>query len=361
MIDQETIDALAERNAPDRCFVSAYVNDDDLARLEERLAGDDLLAKPTELELENLEPTFEMIREWFDNNSFDSRAVGLFACWADDYLEAVPVDVPVERQVVVDSSPYVLPLAEVADEYENWCIVLADHDGTGIFEVGGLDIDTVDRVAGDIKNSVQVGGWSQQRYERRRQKQISHYCDEIADRLDELVDRNACDRIVLAGDQNLVAKLEDELPNRLRDRVVGAEKLRRDLTKSEIFDELEDTYEEAERTSERELAEQIQKRRYRDGRAAIGADSTLEALQQGRVQTLLVERDREIPGSRCRTCETLFAEVLDACPACDGDTFEVDLANEFVEMVSQTDAEVDVADPMDQLTEWGGVAALLRY
>ena len=179
MIETSAIEELSEHSAPDRCFLSIYLDGEDREWLERQLSQMPALADGTDLEVENLERTVEMVRDWFDEHAVESRALALFASWAADYVRAVELDVPVERRLVVDSSPFVLPLAEIADEFENWCIVLADNDAARIFEVGGLEITEADRVAGEIKNSVKVGGWSQQRYERRRQKQISEYCSRL--------------------------------------------------------------------------------------------------------------------------------------------------------------------------------------
>jgi len=292
--------------------------------------------------------------------------VALFACWADDYLEAIELEVPVERQVVVDSSPFVMPLAEIADEFETWCVALVDHDSARIFEISGLEIDEVDRAAGNIKNHVKVGGWSQQRYERRREKEIANYCGEIVDRLDELVGDGPCDKLFLAGNDHLVAELNRELPARLEKHLAGTESMAGDLADHEVFEAMKPLIDKAERQSEVSLMEEIKNQRFRDGRAATGPEDTLEALRHGRVYQLLVDREAEQPAIRCRDCEWLTIpnqdDVLpDNCPVCKGDIFEVDLTNEMVELAHKTDAEVETADPMPQLDEWDGIAALLRY
>jgi len=64
--------------------------------------------------------------------------------------------------------------------------------------------DTAKTIKGKEKNHVKVGGWSQQRYERRRDKEIHHYSDEIVNRLKELNTEKAFDRIVLVGGKEIL-------------------------------------------------------------------------------------------------------------------------------------------------------------
>ncbi len=50
------------------------------------------------------------------------------------------------------------------------------------------------------------------------------------------------------------------------------------------------------------------------------------------------------------------------CGECGSESlFTVNLVNEIVEMLEQTGAKVDFADPIPSLTQAGGIAALLRY
>jgi peptide chain release factor subunit 1 len=80
------------------------------------------------------------------------------------------------------------------------------------------------------------------------------------------------------------------------------------------------------------------------------------------VETLLVDREAEAAGMRCRDCELLAAAKPQQCPGCGSTSvFHVDLVNELVELAERTSAETEFTDPIPALAELGGVAALLRY
>ena len=153
------------------------------------------------------------------------------------------------------------------------------------------------------------------------------------------------------------------MPKHLKDKVIGEKQI--DLTKgeNEIEKEVFSIFEEAERAEERDLWKKIKARHKSNGLAVLGAEETLEALKIGRAEEILVDKSTSIKGARCRECENLWVgEDLTKCPACGSDSvFEVDLAEELVELAELTSAEVEFAEGIPGLTEIGGIAAVLRY
>lgn len=117
-----------------------------------------------------------------------------------------------------------------------------------------------------------------------------------------------------------------------------------------------------ERAWDRTLWEEIGAEYMQDGRAVTGPKYVLEAAAVGRVERMLVTRDAKIAGLRCRDCENLSAEAVEACPICDSDSvFKVDLINDLVELLAMSGGETEFVDPIRGLTKAGHVAALLRY
>ncbi len=353
---------LADASGPDRTFISLYLNPSSTWRQLERTLAEyrDLLDAGGD-ERNAFDRTVAMIRDRLGEKTPKRGSVAVFACWLSDFYEAHELVVEIPERVILDSSPYVRPLAEYLDEWETFCIVTLDHRVAGIYLVAGADISQVDKARGDIKNHVRKGGWSQQRYERRRDKQILHYCREISERLESLYREERFDRLLIAGDRTLIKELQGHLSPAMTARVAAAEPLQAGLSERELFQALAPAFVSGERAAEHSLFESIREERFHGGRSATGASDTLEALEHGRVDQLLVDRQLEHAGRRCRSCEHLMQGAPAQCTACDGEVFEVDLVNEMVELATKTGARVEFADPMEGLTLWGGVAALLRY
>jgi peptide subunit release factor 1 (eRF1) len=248
------------------------------------------------------------------------------------------------------------------DEYENFVVVAADNQATRILQVTSARAETTDRVRGDVKNHVRKGGWSQQRYSRRRDKELLHYAKEINEVLGELVRQQGYRRIVLLGSQETLTQLRAVLSTEVADRVVGQSGA--DLREEEeaLVNKAYDLFFEEERAEESRLWERIQSEYLADGLAAVGATAVLDALKLGRVSDLLVTRDAEINGTQCQQCENVVHGTPTTCQICGAKAvFPIDLVDELVRQAQMTSASVEFSDPIEGLTSVGHVAALLRY
>ena len=262
----------------------------------------------------------------------------------------------------IDSSPYIRPLAELQDEYENYAVVVADNRLAKVFLVASAVASREAKITGNVKNHVKVGGWSQQRYERRRDKQLQDYAKDIADELMKLDGENAFRRVLMVGSKETLRAIRAALPNRIARKAVEDKAL--DLGKSDdwVRKEIFDLFVQQERASEQALWEVIKSEHLKSGLAAVGIEDVLHAAKAGRVEKAVVTQNPHFDGVRCRDCEYLESSTPSECHQCGSTSlFEVDLVSEFVELIYMSSAEIDFVDPMPSLTEVGDIGALLRY
>jgi len=320
------------------------------------------LLKGNRDEYQYFEENVKLVERYVEKHRDYSGALVMFACWVLDFFEVYPLEVSVGNVLWVDSSPYIKPLAELQDEYETFAVVVADNKRAKVFLVASSKPASEVDIKGGIKNHVKVGGWSQQRYERRRDKQLHQYAREIVDALVRMDNENVFNRIVLAGSREVLNEIVGLLPGGLSNRVVGKRVL--DLGKGEryVHKEIMDAFFSAERDEEKKLWGRIKANYLKGGLAVLGMEDVLEMLNQGRVEMILVNREAELRGTRCRDCERIFAGELSACPHCGSTSvFSVDMVNEIVEFAKLTGAGVEFADTLKELRELGDIGALLRY
>jgi peptide chain release factor subunit 1 len=363
MLEEIDLKKLSKLSSHDRAFLSMYLRSPESVAAVLKRAGEiHRLLKGNRDEHHQMGENVKLVKDYLDKNRYTSGSLCIFCCWLLDYLEAYPLTVEVEDIVRVDSSPYIRPLAELRDEYENFAVIVADNERARVFLVTAGRAQAEESIRGDIKNHVKVGGWSQQRYERRRDKEFEGYAGDIAQALLRLDETEEFERIVLVGGKEALSEIAKALPDRLAYRLIGEKPL--DMKKGEKYvnDEIFDLFREEERRSESQLWQQIRDRFFRGEPAVVGVQDVLYAAQGGRVEKAIVNRKSLFAGARCRDCENLYSGSSGKCPRCGSEsTFRVDLLNEIVELLSMTGAEIDFADEIDELTEAGGIAAMLRY
>jgi len=361
--NQVDLRKLAEISAPDRAFLSLYLSGPaGMSALGKRIRTDRALLMEHADELEYFDRNMKTVEDYFKRNPHKSGSLCLFTCWVLDFFEVYTLPVAVPDLLWVDSSPYIRPLAELQDEYENYAVVVADNRSAKVFLVASSVAGREVQIAGNVKNHVKVGGWSQKRYERRRDKQLQNYAKDIADELMELDQENAFRRVLMVGSKETLRAIRAALPNQIARKSVEDKAL--DLGKSDdwVQKEIFDLFVEQERASEQALWEVIKSQQLKSGLAAVGIEDVLHAAKAGRVDKLVVTRNAHFDGVRCRDCEHLEASTPPECPQCGSTSlFKVDLVNECTELLKMSSAEIDYVDPIQSLIDMGQIGALLRY
>ena len=156
---------LAEMSAPERAFLSIYLaGPRSTAGLEKEFQKMRRVLKGGGAEKDervHFDENVKAILNYLEGEPLKSGSLCIFSCWALDFFKVVPLTAPVKDLVWVDSSPYIRPLAELQDEYENVAVVVADNKRARIFLVSSAVAGSEEVVTGNVKNHVRKGGWSQ--------------------------------------------------------------------------------------------------------------------------------------------------------------------------------------------------------
>lgn len=364
MLNAAALRALADLVGPERAFLTVYLDaTDEPSALESSFARIRSLLADEPEELEHFEESLAMARELLaKHDAPDGGALAVYTSWAADLRSAYALPEPVGTKVWMGDAPYLRPGYELLDEHETYAAVVLDNDKARIYLVSADEVDEEGRVRGDVKNRVKKGGWSQKRYARRREKQLEQYATEVAEGLAELDAERPFARLVLVGSDEPVQAVTNALRTDLKDRLAGTTSVDGNASDDEALDAAADLAEQGERQAEQDLWLSIREQGVGPGLAAFGATSVWEALRQARAEAVLVDREAEFAGTKCRSCEHVAHGTPDTCGVCgSSDVFRVDLVEAVTEQATRTGAEVDFADPFDALADVGGIAALLRY
>ena len=266
---------------------------------------------------------------------------------------------PVDSGVVLERSPHVEPLiAESASE--RWCVVLANRRNARLFVGDGGGLEETDRVEDDVHSQHDQGGWSQARYQRGVEKEKDDHLVHVADVAFAAYQRQGFDRLLIGAPDELVGELEAKLHPYLRERIVG--RLHLDVENSATEDvraATETAIESWTQRCEREALDRLTEGVGRGGRGAAGLAAVLAALNEQRVEILLVADGFRSPGGRDAATGMLHAgdhgpqdQELQRCE---------NVVETAIEKAIEQSAKVIKVRHHDDLGPLGGIGAVLRY
>jgi peptide subunit release factor 1 (eRF1) len=304
--------------------------------------------------------------EHFFQNEFSAHVKGahglaLFCCGPAGLFEAIRLPRAVERAVVIDSTPFIEPLA-VMGPADRWCVALVTRRNGRIL-CGTSDwLGEVMSLTDDVHRWHDQGGFSQARYQRGIQKEAADHVKHVCEELFRNFQRAPFRRLVMAAPDELWPTVESHLHPYLRERLLGRFEVDIEhASADEIHDAAMPLIEEDERQHEREALDRLTEAVGRRGRGAHGLAEVLDALTQRRVETLLVAAGFRAPGVVCPQ-DGWLGPVGASCPV-EGHTAEDrdDIVESAVESAVSQSAEVIVVRRYDDLGPLGSIGAVLRF
>jgi peptide subunit release factor 1 (eRF1) len=241
---------------------------------------------------------------------------------------------------------------------ERWCVLLVNRRNARFFVGDGTGFEETDRVEDDVHSQHDQGGWSQARYQRSVEKEKDDHLVRVADVAFSAYKQRGFDRLLVGAPDELVNELEHRLHPYLRERIAG--RLHLDIDDSSVNDvkaAAAEAIEDWSRRCEREALDRLAEGVGRGGRGAAGLSDVLGALNEARVEVLLVADGFRAEGFRDPATGMLSAE-----PGGDGEREPcADIVEPAIEKAIEQSAKVIKVRHHEDLGPLGGIGAVLRY
>ena len=368
-LDTDTLRRLAELRPENGKVVSVYLNLDpsQFATGQARstaitsvLDEADRLAREGDVSVRD---DVKRLREFFKDYDFDgAHGMAVFTCGAADLFEAIKLPRPVDSCVEIDDSPFVEPLAD-ALAAGTWCVALVNRQTARIFRGSRDTLTEIAVVADQVHRRHDQGGWSQARYQRSVDKEAT---DHLKNTVDELMRRHRYrpfDGLFIAAPDEVYAELEERLHSYLKEKLVG--RIQIDVENSsaeEVRAAAGEAIASFERTREDELLTRLANEKNSGGRGVTGLEDVLRAVNERRVETLLIDDGHTEPGVECPQCGWLGPPAVAECPA-DGTAVEErdDVVADAARSAITQSARVVLVHDDERLENLGSIGALLRF
>jgi len=294
-----------------------------------------------------------------------ANGAAIFTTTGDgDFFEGVAIDAPLEaHQIFVGPVPHLYSLVRVIDQYPRYAALLLDSNRARIIVFGLGEVEARTEVTGEKTRRHSMGGWSQARYQRRIDNIHLQHVKEVVDALDTVVRGEAIDRIIVAGDAGIVARLREQLPAALADKVMDVLRLDRHAGEDEIIEEALAALRRKDAEGDAQRVAEVLDAWRAGGLGVAGPEATLQALQLGQVDELLVVAAPATlkPVQRLPDDAGAAPSLTESSSGDGAQQTQVHLADALVTKATQTGAAVRIIEDPELLRAHGGVAAALRF
>jgi peptide chain release factor subunit 1 len=293
-----------------------------------------------------------------------ANGLALFACSGMSFFDAVQLGAPVDRHwLFVGQVPHLYPLVRLVDQYPRYAAVMLDTNRARIFVFGLNTVERTTAVTGQKTKRVSVGGWSQARYQRHVEHFQQQNVKEVVETLDRIVADEGISHVVVIGDEVAVPLLRNELPQRLADKLVDVIRLDRHAGEDDILQATLDALRTKDAETDAEHVAQMLDAWRAGGLGVAGPAATLEALQRGQVEELIVTSAPQTlqPDESSKGELTSGPVAVDTTDPGAADEPRLVLADELVTRAEQTGARVRFIEDPALLQAVGGAGALLRF
>lgn len=280
-----------------------------------------------------------------------THGLAIYACGPADVLEVVRLTHPIESRVVVDRRPFVEPLVQIGAP-ERWCVLLVNRRSARLFAGDGDRLAETDRVEDDVHRQHDQGGWSQANYQRSVEKEKDDHVGRVADVLFRRFKARPFDHLVIGAPAELVAEIEARVHPYLRERLSGRVQL--DVENAgieEVRRAAGAVMEEGAGRREREALDRLTQAVGSGGRGAAGLADVLKALNDARVELLLVQEGFRAPGRI--DPDTGLLEPAEEPGR--------DIVEPAIERALEQSAGVLIVRRHEDLKPLGGIGAVLRF
>ncbi|MFO7894314.1 MAG: hypothetical protein R6U63_11310 [Longimicrobiales bacterium] len=314
---------------------------------------------------EPLGAAFERVENWLSSEFDESKkGVALFTEIGGDWFEAYQLSVPVENRLTIYERPIVGPLVEILERYHHHGVVLVDREHLrlmSLFLDQTLNEREVETEPYPTPHDVRRGGFSAKDFQDRKAEETRNFFKEFADEVSAFVRRHNPDDLILLGTTENVKKFREFLPESVKALIAHTDRMDIEATAPEVRERLAPVFEAHLDEEEARVVQLLRDRVQEAHKAVAGLDDTLQELQEGKLESLVIARGTDSRGGRCDSCGFFLARQTGSCPYCGGSVREaVNLGEAMVRMAVDQGIEVDFV-PASTIGELGGVGGLLRF
>ena len=237
--------------------------------------------------------------------------------------ELVQIKLPFPASIHWRRGAFLRPVVEAMDENERYAVVLTDNQRARLFTVVMGELTEHEDLFSETGQRTRSLGAdqmrAQKRHDQRHQEEIALHSKRVIDALHDLALRQPYDRLIVGGTPKAAGQLVRLLPTRLRGKLVDTVSMRLGGSHKEILNKILAVQQRMERDREKEIVEGVLAELHDRGKAVAGLAAVLDAVNQGRVWTLVYGKDFTAKAGECSECSAYSPHPKGPCVYCGED------------------------------------------
>lgn len=313
------------------------------------------------------------IEEYY-SHKHDRIGKGLvfYSCSKKNFFKTISLAIPVHDMVHVGSKPTIRPLIRLLYVYGYYGVILVDKQGSRLFHFHLGELHEQEGIFGESIKRVKRGGASS--FPGRRggiagrtravEEQIERNMKDTVDFAEQFFKENHIRRLLIGGTDDNVAQFRNLLPKSWQSLVMGTFPMSMTANHDDVLEKALQVGKNAEQEREMLFVSKLIENAANDNNAVMGLDDTLDAINNSRVQTLIVAENYFTKGFICPNCEQLYSPLSGKiCTSCDNSDLQPveDIIDLAVSRVISLGGEVEVTQANNDLETAGKIGAFLRY
>ena len=292
----------------------------------------------------------------------ETRGLAIFACAASDLWEVIELPVPVRSQLVINHAPAVGQLESVVQEHESIGVLLADRQRARlfVFELGRLVERT--ELIDELPRDYDQRGMRERGTPEHHVEELAHqHLRNAARAAFELWQARGFSHLAIGAPDATANELEGALHPYLRERLAGRIHVAVGANHDEVRGAAEVVEAAVERAREAALVARLKEAAATGRRGVVGLPGTLAALNEHRVERLVVSKGYAQEGWRCSESRALA--MIGPTNPVNGLTRQHvdDVVEDAIEAALSQGVPLTICIGNADLDVLGRIGALLRY
>lgn len=314
-----------------------------------------------------IDSAFARIHASLERISANTKGLAIFVR-AGEVPVYIALQLPfaIANEISAASLPRLYRLMEAKEKYCRFVILITKKDYAQIIEVN-LGRVSAELLENQPELQKRLGReWAKLHYQNHRQDREVRFIREKIAILERLISAGGYSQLIIAGASTQTSKTIGLLPKHLREKVVDKVIANDKLGINSLIAKAINAYIAADELESQSIAQRLFEQASSDGLAVTGLNATIESLQQGRADIIVVDADVKLANvgrcSRCGNFQVNESDNPEPCRVCQNRQVDLLPAREaMARLAALYGCRLEIVSENRHLAQIGGVGCLLRY